>query len=344
MSESVNQYRNRIAGRSGPPPYSYDCINEAEALFLPQAVKVKNTILYQYFFRYYLEEIFNLFSFDGMPEEWDQNYFKAYLYCTGRVGIVHASPYGWIPQACYFGPGRNVYGFPTSILICNPYFHPDDGRIEYDIAEDNSLIKLNPLCLGIADIAAFYAYKKACIAPVVENSALISRNGWILAVNGKAESATLRTAIEKILSGEVVATIREKDYTAGAAKDLSFTPFETDATKHYLVTDALGDMRTVDDMFHAALGMGTINRTKKERTIGAEQETQNNACRGNVETWLSCLQMSFDNLSQKSDISITVRENYKEVTDNAGSADSIDIGDTQSNDFRRVLSPLRRGA
>ena len=339
MSESVHQYFNRAAPGIGPGPYDYDCINAVENLFKPQAVKVKNSLIYQYFFRYYLEEIFNLFEFSGVPEEWDLNYFKAILYCTGKIAVIQAAPYGWIPQNCHFGPGRNVYGYPTTVLICNPYFHPDDNQIEYDIAQKNALIRLNPLCRGIADIAAFYAYKKSCIAPVVENSALISRNGWILATGNKAESQTMREAIGKILSGEVVATIRERDYTAGGAKEISFMPFETDATKHYLVTEALSDMRTVDDMFHAALGMGTINRSKKERTITSEQQTENDACRGNVEVWLECLETSFDQLSERSggEIRITVKEKY-EGGSNGRYSDSLDPSDEEPDDFRRVLS------
>lgn len=346
MNESINQYFNRAAPAVGPGPFDYDCINAVENLFKPQTVKVKNTLIYQYFFRYYLEEIFNLFEFSGVPEEWDMNYFRAVLYCTGKIAAIQAAPYGWIPQDCHFGPGRNVYGFPTSVLICNPYFHPADNKIEYDIAAKNTLIKLNPVCMGIANIAAFYAYKKACIAPVVENSALISRNGWILAVSGKAESQTMRTAIEKILSGEIVATIRERDYTAGAAKELSFTPFETDATKHYLVTEALADMRTVDDMFHAALGMGTINRSKKERTITSEQQTENDACRGNVEVWLESLEKSFDQLADRSSgaVRITVKEKYEGEAADGGYSDSVNNSDEKPVDFKRVLSAGRRGA
>ena len=344
MSESVNQYVARAGGSSQWGPYDYDFINVVENLYKPQTVKVRNTQVYRYFFHYYLEEIFNLFEFRGFPEDWDINYFKAVLYCTGKVAVVYADPYKWIPQFCHFGPGRNVYGFPTSIMISNPYFHPADQKTEYDISKDNALIRINPLCIGIADIAAFYAYKKACIAPVVENSALISRNGWILAATGKAEAATMQQAVQSILSGDIVATIREKDF-ATASHEISFTPFETDAEKHYLVTEALQDMRTVDDMFHNALGMGTINRNKKERTITTEQQTETDACRGNVELWKDCLNEGFRILADRSggEIDITAAEKYRGDQDAGEGADSVDNTAQQSDNFRRVLSSVGSG-
>ncbi len=312
MNESVNRYSQRI-GKGSPPPWLYDQINEVEARYLPQATKIKNSTTYRYCFRYYLEEIFNLFDFEGMPDEWDENYFKAVLYCTGKIAIINAAPYGWIPQDCHFGAGRNVYHFPTSVLICNPYFQPatpmpPDG---YDISEENALIRLNALCLGIADIAAFYAYQKSCLIPLVSNSALISRNGWILGTNGKADAATLKAAVQDILNGEILAVVKEKEFAAN--RELTFTPFESDVRKHYIVSDAINDIMSIDDLFHAALGIGTGNRAKKERLIQSEESSINGSCRGNVEQWKDCLQAGFDNLKKISGgaVDIRVKENYE---------------------------------
>lgn len=336
-SYSVGGYRRAIAESCGgavPLPLMYDVVNEYESLLQPATVHETNTIDYHYFFRYFMQELFGLIQIDNFPDEWNKEFFLWNILCRGWIAIVNSKSYGgWIPQPCEWGPGRNVFQFPTSVLVQNGYFNPEDGRVEFNLFPDNMpetkdaiytyiddnrqpnayIIKITPDYCGLADICAEYAGKCASLFATIDNSSILSRNGYILETDSKAESVTVEKAVEGILNGDLIVSIkrRRRGNTPGQEEKKVAEIFESDIRKHYVVTDALEDLQTIIDMFHSAIGFPVVNRSKKERVIQAEQAALNVPASVRPDLWERELSESIDRFNREQGYNIKIDIKYQ---------------------------------
>lgn len=354
MSESVASYRKRIRDSCGyyAEPFLYDCANEIESMFQPATVHETNTLDYHYFFKYFMTELYGIIHVDDFPKDWNKEYFIWNLICRGWLAIVNAESYGgWIPQPCVWGAGRNVFAFPTSVLVQNGWFNPDDGNIEFPLFDNwiketrdsfNSaltyqekqayIIKISPDYRGIADICAQYAGKAASLFATIDNSAILSRNGYILETDSKAESLTVEKAVEGILNGELIVSIKKKRQASKPGVDSGKIAeiFESDVRKHYIVTEALEDLQTIIDQFHAAIGFPIINRAKKERTIQAEQQAMNIPASVRPDLWERCLKESMEVFNREQGYNIMIDLKYQGDDYNGTvSADSVSVDNSK---------------
>lgn len=350
MSESVSSYRKRIRDSCGGygEPFLYDCANEIESMMQPATVHETNTLDYHYFFKYFMTELYGIIHVDDFPKDWNEEFFIWNLLCRGWLAIVNAETYGgWIPQPCVFGAGRNVFAFPTSVLVQNGWFNPEDGKIEYALYDDwipetkdsfenpvlryrdkeAYIIKISPDYRGIADICAQYAGKAASLFATIDNSSILSRNGYILETDSKAESMTVEKAVEGILNGELIVSIKKKRQAGKPGTDSGKIAeiFESDVRKHYIVTEALEDLQTIIDQFHAAIGFPIINRAKKERTIQAEQEALNVPASVRPDLWERCLQKSIKVFNQEQGYNIKIDLKYQGGDYGTVSEDSVSV-------------------
>lgn len=311
---SSNQYYRNIQ------PFLYDSMNEIEASFLPATLNPVNNAMYRLFFRYNYEEMFSLFDFENLPDEWDKRYFINMLLCRGWIAVVKTDTYGWIPQQAVWGAGRNVFHFPTSVLVNNPYFNPANRQTEYYIRRitdsdgtihdiDGYIVNMTPDFMGVADLAAFYAVKMASLFSTFDNSAVLARNGFILSADSKADSMTIEKAVEGILNGDLIVTLKSKR-KAGQTEERLIEPFESDVRKHYIITDILNDFYSLRDMFHTEIGFPTINRDKKGRNLAGEQAAQEFTSTVKSDLWFNCLKQSVDKFNSAAGFEITVKRNY----------------------------------
>ena len=330
MSETVNGYKRRIMGALGAGGFMYDCINSYEASWLPARLNSPNSVYFHYFFKYLMQELYALFDFQGLPEDWVPEYMVYNLLCRGWVGFVDAEPYGWIPQPCAWGADRNVFSFPLSVLVCNGWFNPSDGRLEYKLKEDAYLLHTSPDYAPLADLAGFYADKLSCLYSTLNNSAILSRNGYITTTDNKAKSITYEKALEGILNSEFIVSINARKNTGESIRD-ALEILEVDVTKHYIVDKVLMDIKELIDQFHADIGYPVINRGKKERVQAAEQESLNQSNFGKPELWFDTLQHDLELFNQASGLSITVRhrepDESREVFDNGTISENTTIND-----------------
>ncbi|MBO5899507.1 MAG: hypothetical protein J6Q80_02145 [Lentisphaeria bacterium] len=303
--ETVRGYYNRVREALCGTGLLYDCINEYESSWLPGRLNSPNSVYFHYFFRYLLQDLYSIFDFRGVPEDWQKEYMIYNLLCRGWIAFVRAEPYGWIPQPCTWGGERSVFAFPLTVLVCNGWFNPDDGRIEYRLDQDAYYLHTAPDFAPLADICAFYADKLSCLFSTLNNSAILSRNGYILTTDNKAKSMTLEKAIEGVLNSEFIVSMNARREPGGSISD-SVEILETDVRKHYIVDQVLLDIENLVDQFHADIGFPVINRTKKERVQTMEQASLNASSFGKSENWFDVLQEDLERFNAASGLSITL--------------------------------------
>ena len=304
MSETIRGYYARIRGALGGG-FMYDCINAYESSWLPGRLNSPNSVYFHYFFKYLMQELYSIFEFKGLPEDWQQEYMVYNLLCRGWIAFINADPYGWIPQPCAWGAERNVFAFPLSVLVCNGWFNPTDQRLEYKLKEDAFYLHTAPDFMPLADMAAFYADKLSCLYSTLNNSAILSRNGYITTSDNKARSMTYEKALEGILNSEFIVSINAKKSTGETIHD-ALEILEVDVQKHYIVDKVLMDIKEIIDQFHADIGYPVINRGKKERVQAVEQMSLNDSNFGKPELWFDTLEDDLERFNQASGLSITI--------------------------------------
>ena len=319
MSESVRNYRNRInESIAYIQPFFYECANEYNSSVQPASLKSYNNFDYLFFFKYFMQEMFGIIQIDGFPKEWNYEFFLWNLLFRGWLGVVNSESYGgFIPQPCVWGAGRNVFQFPTSVIVQNGWFNPEDGKTEFSLFPDldtgtteSVVIHCTPDYAPLADIASQWALRAAALFPTIDNSAILSRNGYILQGDSKAESFTLEKAVQGILNGDLIVSMKSRrNKTPNDTVKLADI-FESDVRKHYIVTDVLEDLQTIIDCYHSAIGFPTINRSKKERTIKLEQASLNAPKSVKPDLWERTLNESFERLNKIAGYSIKARFVY----------------------------------
>lgn len=338
MSETVRHYQARISaalegcGGGGIP---FDVLNQYEASWLPGRLNQSNNVYFRYFFRLLLEDMVSIFEFDGLNPDWQYNYFIYNLICRGWLAFVKAEPYGWIPQACTWGAERNVFGFPLSVIVTNGWFHPTEPpeELEYKLGENASYLHARADFSPLATIAAFYADKLSCLFSTFDNSAILSRNGFITVTDGKAQSMTIEKAVEGILNSEFIVSINgRKGATGENPISNSINLLESDVRKHYIVNNVLLDIENLIDQYHGELGFPVINRTKKERVQTMEQASLNGSIWGKSELWFDTLKADLKKFNALSGMDITVHrrkpEESREVLNGIISENTITNSDS----------------
>lgn len=307
--ETLRGYKNRITECCAHPPFMYDCINDVVSSYASAQIHLQDNYYFNFFFRYNLQEIYSLYKFDGLSEDWNKEYFIYNILCRGWIAMVKANTYGWIPQACVFGGTRDVFGFPLTVLINNGWFDTRNNETEYTLNDNAYIIKMTPDYMGVVNICAFYAEKMALLFSTFDNSALLSKNGYFITGSNKATIRTISEALESLLNGDIAVKL-QAPINPETRKIDGLDILETDIRKHYIINDLMKDMLNLIDMFHADIGFPTVNRTKAERLIVAEQAAQNSSVTIKSDLWYECLKDSIDKFNKASGYSISVEKRY----------------------------------
>lgn len=223
------------------------------------------------------------------PDSWNVRYFKHTMFNLGFIGIVNVPVYGVIPQIAMPSGDLGLYLQPTKMLVSQPLVQFEGTR-----GVDCEFLNLTPDWLGVQDIVEFWA-KRLSIAMTSLDVALInSRVAFIGIGKNKSATETLKVIYEKISAGQPLVVVDKelKDDSLDGKSEPIWT-YSADVKQNYVVTDLLGDIKTIIEMFDHEIGIAAIGE-KKERMITDEvgQLTSDSCARS--ETWFDCLTASYD--------------------------------------------------
>ena len=279
----------------------------------PSTVHVSNSYLAHYFRRYLLQKAISVFEWD-IPAEWDKDFFLYVLYITGRVCIFKQEPFGIIPQNCHL-TGYNVYYRPTLALVSNPVFRGFNRELK--IGTETELISLTPDLMGICDIVGYYADLLALAAESAGVNLVNSKLAYVFTAQNKSAAESFKKLFDKIQAGEPAAII-DKQLIADDGKT-TWDYFAQNLQQNYLLSNLLVDMRKIELMFDADVGIPTANTEKRAQLTKDEVNVNNFENRSKIELWLDCIQRGIDRVKRMfPEISITVkmREEVRGYDDN----------------------------
>lgn len=249
------------------PPFYYSALNTSAANNQPSFVHVNNTALAQMFKRYLLQDAMAVYRWT-MPENWNQNYALYCLYCWGFFAVINTDKYGIIPQGCSLS-GYNVMYQPTHAMIANPLLQ---GAQRLVIGEQTELVRLKDDYSGVMDIVNWYGDLMALAAETSATNLTNSKLAYVFLTDDDRGAASMRKVYDQIASGQP-AVVADKSLSTARPGQLDVTTFAQNLSQNFITKDILDVIRQLKDSFCTEIGIPNANKSKKERMITAEAES-----------------------------------------------------------------------
>ena len=299
-------------------PVDYDYINLYNAERSPSTVHSLNSALTRFFQRQLLNRIISVFKFEGLPEDWNYDYFINVLLVAGFVGVVETDKYGVIPQHCSLY-GRDVFYQPTNIVVSNPLIK---GILRPRIGEECALIKLQPDYRGVWGKVSFYADALALTAEAAGLNILNSKLAYVFASSNKAGAETFKKMLDQINAGNPAVFV-DKDLMGEDGRTPQWIAFAQNLGQNYIAGQLLKDYQSWLSMFDAEVGIPNVGYEKAERLITDEVNGNNADTSAQVTVWLESIRRGLDMVRKvfDLDISVDLRYNYE---NNDGDTDLSD--------------------
>ena len=288
-------------------------INMLESIKVPNTYWKGKTATYLYWFRSLLHKIDSSLIFDGLPEEWNNDFFMICLWALGRVVVFKtdrediADKYGSVTfQPCTLS-GYDWFYQPNKATVSNPMYER-----EFTLGEDAELIKLTPDYMGILDIIDYYASKLAEMSKGIDMGIINAKLPCILTAKNDAQAETLKKVYDKVQAGEPLVVYKELEDNGEIMPTKSaFEEWTQDYKKTYVVHNLFEDMQLILDSFYVEIGL-PVAIEKKERLVTSEADFASAQSQARISCWLETLRESLVKVNKMFNINITCEVAFNE--------------------------------
>lgn len=286
-------------------PMRYDMLNMIDARVSPNVVHSTNTAVFHFYVKYLLQRLISVFKFEGLPEEWAENYFSYVLFGIGYVAIINTDRYGIIPQKCTVGDRITLFRQPQKAIVTNPVF---DRSYELLIGKQCEVIKMQPDWGNGLDIVSTYADLMTMAIESAGINMYNSKAGFVFFADSKAGAESFKKAYDEISSGNPLTVIDKSLMREDGSPAWQF--FTPDVGSNYITGNLLNDMRTLENQFNSMIGIPNANTQKRERLITSEVEANAVEVSTLPIVWLETMQKDIEKVNRMFNLNISVSLRY----------------------------------
>ena len=256
---------------------------------------VMNTSAY-YYRLYLLKKLFGRFTFEKIPDGWDEDYMLETLFLNGFFTVCDTSA-GVLPLKCGL-TGINVFEKPTQIIVANPVL----GNFERTIDVDCVVVQLQPNYEGVYPMINRYATMLAMCDSSIAVNLMNTKGTFLFGAANKAQAETLKQMYDKIASGEPAVFVGD-----GLNKE-SF--YLIPAKQNFIADDVQILKRKIINEFLTEIGINNSNLDKRERLTDNEVEANDQEVISNIQCWIDNITWGIRKVNQMFglDISFIIRD------------------------------------
>ena len=286
-------------------PMRYDMLNMIDARVSPNVVHSTNTAVFHFYVKYLLQRLISVFKFEGLPEEWAENYFSYVLFGIGYIAIINTDRYGIIPQKCTVGDRITLFRQPQKAIVTNPVF---DRSYELLIGKQCEVIKMQPDWGNGLDIVSTYADLMTMAIESAGINMYNSKAGFVFFADSKAGAESFKKAYDEISSGNPLTVIDKSLMREDGSPAWQF--FTPDVGSNYITGNLLNDMRTLENQFNSMIGIPNANTQKRERLITSEVEANSIEVSTLPIIWLETMRKDIEKVNRMFGLNISVSLRY----------------------------------
>lgn len=266
-------------------------------------------------YMYYVDTLFrkaqSVYKFNGMPENWDYDYFVTTLLATGMIAIVD-TPMGVLPLRCGVS-GINVFNHPNRIIIANPVL----GNLERDIDEDGILVKMNynyrsPIMPIVYKYATMLADCDGSIAVNLQNSKV----AFIGFCTSKQQAQSMKLMYDEISKGSPAVFVKGDQINAEQI-------YYNHVKENFIAGEVQILKRKIMSEFLTEIGVNNANTDKRERLTDNEVEANDSEIQLNAGYWLDNIKEGLDKANSMFGLSLGVE--LKNTFNTEEGVENVDI-------------------
>ena len=287
-------------------PMGYNMLNLIDASVSPNVVHSTNTAVFSFYVKYLLQRLISVFRFEGLQEEWAENYFKYVLFGIGYIAVFNTDRYGVICQKCKIGDRVTLFRQPKLAIVTNPVF---ERSYELEIGRNCEIIRMQPDWGGGLDIVSTYADLMTMAVESAGINMYNSKAGFVFFADSKAGAESFKKAYDQISSGNPMAVMDKSLLREDGTPNWQF--FMPEVGRNYITGDLLNDMRTLENQFNSMVGIPNANTQKRERLITDEVNANNIEISTLPDVWLESMRTSIEKVNRMFGLNISVSLRYE---------------------------------
>lgn len=261
----------------------------------PKNVEGLNNSSYFYYFYKLYKLLSSVFTFDSLPDTWDESYLKDGFILHSPICVTDTE-YGVIPLMSGYS-GLNYFNQPTDFIISNPVIGNKQGKIN----EDGVMVyldKWNGHYKSLDDVISRYAVLLSEIDGSLNTTLINSRVAHIFTAHSNAQLKKMEKVYDKISNGEPAVFIQNN-----TDENLDHAVFNN-VKNTYIGNELLLTKRTIYNDFLSEIGINNSNTDKKERLITSESDSNMNELYANIYTWDTNLKTCFKKINEMYNIDV----------------------------------------
>lgn len=296
--------------------------------FVPIEKVMKDDMLRDYFstqpkkvdpasttYMYYVDSLFrkaqSIYKIDGMPDNWDYDYFLTVLLSQGFITVTD-TPLGVLPLRCGVS-GIDVFNHPNKVIIANPVI----GNLERDIDIDCTLIKMNynyrsPIMPIVYKYATMLADCDASIAVNLQNSKV----AFIGLCTSKQQAQSMKAMYDMISKGEPAVFVKGDQINAEQI-------FYNHVKENFIAGEVQILKRKIMSEFLTEIGVNNANTDKRERLTDNEVEANDSEIQLNAGYWLDNIKEGLEKTNKMFNLDLSIE--LKNTINTEGNIENVDI-------------------
>ena len=266
----------------------------------PSQVKARANAGTSYHKRFLYQKIYSTLRFK-LPENWDLNYFRFWLFNYGSISVIYTREFGWICQP-YSVTDLNLYYQPKQILVYNQHIKsPKTGVIGINAG----IIKILDDYYGLDDIVTRYAEQLSQIDRSINVNLMNCNVTAMFEAETKKQADEVKEAYGKATTGEPLVVI-SKDVMKGK----NITTLIPNVGNNYIVDKLLNARRTIINAFLTEIGIKNANYDKKERLNSQEVEQNTDETSAIISVIFDNIKDCMGKINKISDLNLDVEKRY----------------------------------
>lgn len=290
-----------------------------ESMKVPNTYWKNKSIEYRYWFRSLLQKMDSALIFDGLPENWSQDFFLFCLWALGYVAVFDTARWGVAFQPCTLS-GFDFYYQPTKAIVANPLYQK-----EFNIHKDCEILKLTPDFRGVFDIVDYYATQLAEASKGINVGLINAKMPLVLTASNAAQAETLKKVYDKVQNGESLVVWKDltDQFSEVIPRKDPFEVWNQDYKQTYIVTNLLTDLQTILDSFYMEIGLPVSTVDKKAHMLNAEANFNEAQSQARISCWVQTLDESFERINKMFGLNLSVQMAETDVYEDFRPTDNI---------------------
>lgn len=276
----------------------------------PSEVKGRYNTATEFHKRYLYSKIYSTLKFT-LPDDWDVNFFRFWLFHYGSIAVIYTKEFGWIAQP-YSVEELDIYYNPRKITVYNEFLKKPKTGI---IGINAEIIHIMDDYFGLDDIVTKYAEMLAQIDRSINVNLMNCNVTALFEADSKKQAEEVKEAYGAATTGKPLIVIN-KDVMNGK----QITTLLPNITNNYIVDKLLSARRCIINAFLTEIGIRNANYEKRERLNSTEVEENNDETKAIITIIYENVKQCMDSINAISGLNLDVELRYsytdrEEVTD-----------------------------